>query len=210
MARKNNVLRAADGTAVPSELIVGVSLQLVAVPTYSDGSTGEPTTDAEWTLTPAGNGTIPKGLLTLSKTGAVKVTASLSNTDGSKVTSDPVSITGTAAPAAGVTLYSGLSDTNKAETFTEAFLKALTATTPDDGAKEQDLDFTPDATANNGDGTYDVIALPTALTGVKFKSSGFDMPMTKTTTVNIDDTSFDVWVSDNMLTEAHTTSVSWK
>lgn len=204
--KRNSMLLAADGTDVPSQLIVGVSLQLVAVPTYADGSTGEPTTDAQWTLTPAGNGTIPKGLLTLSKAGAATVTAALSNPDGTKVTSDPVSITGT-APA--LRLYSGLSDANTPATFTDAFVKTLTAADVPDG-KTIDLDFAPDATHNNGDGQYDVIVLPASLTGVKFATGGFAAPFSKATTLNIDDVSSDVWVSDNMLTDAHTITVTWK
>lgn len=211
MARKNNnsILAAADGTDVPAQLIVGVSLQLVAVPTYEDGTTGTPTKDAEWKLTPAGNGVIPKGDLTLSKPGAVTVTATLANADGSKVTSDPVTVTGVNPPA-GTILYSGLSDANTPATFTEAYVKALAPTDVEDGAKEQDLDFTPEADHNDGNGTYDVIALPASLTGVKFKSSGFDMPMTKTATITVDAVSYDVWTSDNLLTVAHTTTVSWK
>lgn len=211
MARKNNVsaLAAADGSDVPAQLIVGVSLQLTAVPTYEDGTTGTPTTDAEWALTPAGNGVIPKGDLTLSKPGAATVTATLANADGSKVTSDPVTVTGVNPPA-GTILYSGLSDVNTPATFTEAYVKALTANTPGDGEKTIDIDFTPDASHNKGLGQYDVIALPASLTGVKFATGGFEMPMTKTSTVSLDNVSFDMWVSDNMLTKAHAITVTWK
>lgn len=211
MARKNNnsVFAAADGSDVPAQLIVGVSLQLTAVPTYEDGTTGEPTTDAEWKLTPAGNGTIPKGDLTLSKPGAVTVTATLANADGSKVTSDPVTVTGVNPPT-GTILYSGLSDVNTPATFTEAYVKALTANTPGDGEKTIDIDFAPDASHNNGLGQYDVIALPASLTGVKFATGGFMAPFSKKATVTLDNVSFDVWVSDNMLTDTHAITLTWK
>lgn len=187
MARKNNVLRAADGTAVPSELIVGVSLQLVAVPTYSDGTVGEPTTDAQWALTPAGNGTIPKGLLTLSKTGVSKVTASLANPDGSKVTSDPVSITGTAP--VGVTVYYGVSAA-ATDAIDEAAVKALTSKTATSAAGDYDVDAA-------GDGDYILFALPATAKTPVFSVGGFDGGFAKAKTVGVDGVDYDVWRSDN-------------
>lgn len=83
------ILMARDGSPVPSKLTVGVVLELVAVPTYEDGSLGEPTTDAVWRLVPAGNGSIVKGRLVLDVPGTVTVTAVVGG-----VVSDPVTILG--------------------------------------------------------------------------------------------------------------------
>lgn len=91
----NPIMLAADGTPVPGQLELNKTINLVAVPHYSDGTTGQPTANAEWALDPTGNGTITAGgALTLTKPGATQITATLANDDGTKVTSTPVTITG--------------------------------------------------------------------------------------------------------------------
>ncbi|KFI56585.1 Ig-like domain-containing protein [Bifidobacterium callitrichos] len=91
----NPIMLAADGTPVPGQLELNKTINLVAVPHYSDGTTGQPTANAEWALDPAGNGTITAGgALTLTKPGATQITATLANDDGTQITSTPVTITG--------------------------------------------------------------------------------------------------------------------
>lgn len=186
MAR-HAALLAADGTAVPGQLTVGTGLQLAAVPTYTDGTTGKPTTDAEWTLTPAGNGTIPKGLLTLTKPGDATVTATLANPDGTKVTSSPVTISGIAP---GTTIYYGASAAN-VDAIDETLIKTLTARTTTGDAKGS---YEVDAA---GDGDYILFALPAAFKTPTFSVGGFDGGFAKAKTTSVDGTPYDVWRSDN-------------
>lgn len=104
-------------------------------------------------------------------------------------------------------LYHGANDANTAATYTEAVIKTLTPITDANG-KACSFNATPDATHNNGDGQYLVFALPSSLGTPKFTTGGFAAPFDKVTTVSVDGTQYDVWVTQNKMTDAVTVDVA--
>lgn len=157
-----------------------------------------------WTSDNEQTATVRDGVVTGVKAGTATITATTH--DGGKTATAKITVT---APAPTVTLkaYSGVSASNAPADLTEAFIKGLTAKTVT-GSAAGDYQYTPDPTANNGDGTYDVFALPASLPAPSFATGGFHAPFTKTTTLTVDGVSVDVWVSDNPMTDAHTIKVS--
>lgn len=133
-----------------------------------------------------------------------KATITATTRDGGKTATSVITVT---APAPAQHVYYGVNASNAAATYTETVVKALTAKTVT-GSAAGDYSYTPDATANNGNGTYDVFALPASYPAPTFQTGGFPAPFTKLTTVTVDNVSCDVWISDNAFTDAHSIKVS--
>lgn len=126
-------------------------------------------------------------------------TISITSHDGGKKATSRVTVTAP-KPVVVTKAYHGTADNNTAATFTADFIKGLTGVEVSADSVKADYDYTPDATANNGDGQYLVFALPASYAKPKFTSSGFTFPFTKTATVDVDGVSTDVYTSDNMAT----------
>lgn len=147
--------------------------------------------EANATVASAGNKVTAHGVK------AGKSTITVTSHDGGKTATAQLTVT---APAPAQHAYYGAADNNLAATFTADFLKGLTAKEVTAETVKADYDYTPNASANNGDGQYLVFALPTAFAKPKFTSSGFTFPFTKTATVDVDGVPTDVYTSDNMAT----------
>lgn len=111
-------------------------------------------------------------------------------------------------PAPLTAVYYGCVNTNTAADLTADAIKALTAKSAD-GSAAGDYEYTPDATANNGDGQYTLLAQPAAWDDPTFTMSNLAYPVDKLTqNVTIDDVSYEVWTSTNQMTEKLTVKVA--
>lgn len=139
-------------------------------------------------------------------TDGAKATITATTRDGNKTATAVITVT---APKPVVTekVYYGVNASNAAATYTPDAVKALTAKTVT-GSAAGDYAYTPDAAANDGNGTYDVFVLPASYPAPTFQTGGFPAPFTKLTTVTVDNVSCDVWISDNAFTDAHSIKVS--
>lgn len=107
-------------------------------------------------------------------------------------------------PAPLTAVYYGCVNTNTAADLTADAIKALTSKTAS-GTAAGDYAYTPDATANNGDGQYTLLAAPATFPTPTFTMGGLDYPVDKlATNVTIDGVDYAVWTSSNQQTEALT------
>lgn len=107
-------------------------------------------------------------------------------------------------PATLVAVYYGCVNANTAEALTADAIKALTSKTAS-GSAAGDYAYTPDATANDGDGQYTLLAAPAGFPTPTFTMGGLDYPVDKlAANVTIDGVEYSVWTSSNQQTEALT------